>query len=102
MELQELSQLSYGDFKGLLNNSFNITFETNVTLSAELIEATEFNNYSPIERKPFSIMFRTQQKDSYYQQAIFIIEHPQKGEIPMFLSPKGFDAEGMKYEAIFS
>lgn len=102
MELQELSELSYHDFKGFLNQGFNIKFEENITLPAELIEATEFDNYSPLARKPFSIVLRTQQKNEYYPQATFIIEHPEKGEIPMFLSPKGFDNVGMKYEAIFS
>lgn len=102
MELQQLSELSYHDFKGLLNHGFNIKFEENITLPAELIEATEFDNYSPLERKPFSIVLRTQQKNEYYQQATFIIQHPEKGEIPMFLSPKGFDNIGMKYEAVFS
>lgn len=102
MELQELSQLSYHDFNGFLNQEFKIKFEPNVTLPAELIEATEFNNYSPLERKPFSVTFRTQQKNEYYPEATFVIEHPEKGEIPMFLSPKGFDAEGVKYEAVFS
>ena len=47
MELQELANLSCNDFKGYLNQYFNIKFEPTVTLSAELIEAMEFNNYSP-------------------------------------------------------
>ncbi|MDZ7896453.1 MAG: hypothetical protein U5N85_00270 [Arcicella sp.] len=103
MELQELSIISYNDFKGFLNQEFKIKFETNVTLPAVLIEATEFaNNFSPVARKPFSIVLRTQQKNEYYPQATFVIEHPEKGEIPLFLVPKGFDAEGMKYEAVFS
>lgn len=102
MELQELSNISYSDFKGFLNQEFKIKFETNVTLPAELIEATEFDNYSPLERKPFSIVLRTQQKGQYYPQATFVIEHPEKGEIPLFLVPKGFDNVGMKYEAVFS
>lgn len=103
MELQELSTLSYDDFKVFLNQEFKIKFEPTVTLPAELIEATEFaNNYSPLGRKPFSIVLRTQQKNEYYPQATFIIEHPKKGEIPVFLVPKGFDPHGMKYEAVFS
>jgi hypothetical protein len=102
MELQELSTLSYGDFKSFLNKTFQIRFEPTVTLLAELVEAVELQGYSPLERKPFSITFKTSQKNEYYPQATFIIVHPEKGEIPMFLSPKGFDAEGMKYEAVFS
>lgn len=102
MELQILENLSYNDFKGYLNQKFNIKFEQTITLQAELIVAAEFNNYSPLERKPFSIILRTEQKNEYYPQKIFIVEHPEKGELPIFLSPKGFDAKGMMYEAVFS
>jgi hypothetical protein len=102
MESQELATLSYQDFKGFINKTFKIKFEANVTLEAELIEVTEFNNYSPLERKPFSVVFRTNQRDEYYPQATFIIEHPEKGELSMFLSPKGSDSKGMVYEAVFS
>ncbi len=102
MELQGLSELSHEDFNPYLNQSFNIKFDENAILPAELIETQEFNSYSPLERKPFLMVFRTQQKNEYYQQATFVVEHPEKGDIPMFLSPKGFDAVGMKYEAVFS
>ncbi len=102
MELQELSTINYKDFSGFLNQTFNIDFGEEVVLPSELIEATELTGYSPLERKPFSIVFRTQQKSEYYQQATFIIQHPEKGDISMFLSPKGFDNVGMKYEAVFS
>jgi len=102
MELQELSTINFQDFSGYLNQIFNINFGGGVVLPSELIEATELTGYSPLERKPFSIVFRTQQKSEYYQQATFIIQHPKKGDISMFLSPKGFDHVGMKYEAVFS
>jgi hypothetical protein len=102
MELQELSSLSYNDFKEYLNQNFNIRFETTVTLKAELTELKEFDSYSPLERKPFSMIFRTEQKTEYYPQATFIVEHPKNGELPIFLTPKGLDAKGMMYEAIFS
>jgi hypothetical protein len=98
----ELQELTHQDFSQFLNQSFNIKFGENAILPAELIEAQELNGYTPLQRKPFLVVFRTQQKNEYYPQATFIIEHPEKGEIPMFLSPKGFDAEGMKYEAVFS
>jgi hypothetical protein len=102
MELQELSIINYKDFRDYLNQSFNINFGGEVVLPSELVEVTELTGYSPLERKPFSIVFRTEQKSEYYQQATFIIQHPEKGDISMFLVPKGFDNVGMKYEAVFS
>ncbi len=90
------------DFEPYVNQSFQIRFPDGITLPAELIKATEVNSFSPIERKPFSIIFRTAQKTEYYQQAICTLHHPEKGELPLFLVPIGFDNQGMKYEAVFS
>jgi hypothetical protein len=47
-------------------------------------------------------VLRTTQTTGYYQQGIYIIYHPSKGEIYTFLVPLGLDKEGMKYEAVFS
>ena len=102
MELQALSELSLKDFEGYLNQTFQIKFGINTILPAQLIEAKELKGYSPLQRTPFFVVFRTHQKNEYYSEATFIVEHPEKGDILMFLSPKGFDSEGMKYEAVFS
>ncbi len=103
MELQELDSLSLNDFKKFLNQEFEIKFETNITLSAQLIEVDEFSkNYSPLERIPFYIILRTFQKKEYYPQAIYTLMHPILGELPIFFVPKGFDTIGMRYEAVFS
>ena len=98
----ELDKISANDFKPLLNKEINFKISHELNLASELIEVTELTGYSPLERKPFSIMFRTQQKNEYYNQGIFRIEHPQYGNIDLFLTPKGFDGVGMKYEAVFS
>lgn len=97
-----IALLTLNDFDTFLNKVFTIRISDEVLLDAELIELTKFNNYSPLERNPFSIIFRTEQKNEYYQQGIFTIEHPEKGNLELFLTPLGFDSVGMKYEAVFS
>ncbi len=97
-----LDTLSIADFEPYLQTEFSIRFTQEVTLPSLLIEAKTLNTYSELERKPFSLTFRTQQKDTYYNQAIFGLQHPEKGEILMFMVPLGLDSEGMRYEAIFS
>lgn len=94
--------LHVSDFAPLLNHTFPIRFTHEVTLPAELIQVTEVNSYSPVERKPFSLVFRTAQKTEYYQQTICVLQHPEKGDMPIFLVPLGLDPEGMRYEAVFS
>ncbi|MBA4317175.1 MAG: hypothetical protein C0412_02135 [Flavobacterium sp.] len=98
----DIALLTLDDFNPLLNKVFTIRISDEVLLDAELIELTKLNNYSPLERSPFSMVFRTEQKNEYYQQGIFTIVHPQKGNLELFLSPLGFDSVGMKYEAVFS
>jgi hypothetical protein len=98
----ELQELKHQDFDEYINQNLKIKFEEGIILPAELVEVVKFKGYTPLERKPFSLTFRTQQKNEYYEQGIFMVEHPVLGEIPMFLGPKGFDNVGMKYEAVFS
>ncbi|MFH6992851.1 DUF6916 family protein [Flavobacterium sp. FlaQc-48] len=98
----DIALLTLDDFNAFLNKVFTIKISDEIQLNAELIELTKLNNYSPLERNPFSITFRTEQKNEYYEQGIFTIIHPQKGNLELFLSPLGFDNVGMKYEAIFS
>lgn len=98
----DIALLTLNDFDTLLNTVFTISISDEVQLDAELIEVTKLNNYSPLERNPFSIVFRTDQKNEYYEQGIFTILHPEKGDLQLFLSPLGFDDMGMKYEAVFS
>ncbi|MFN8429047.1 MAG: hypothetical protein U0V04_03635 [Spirosomataceae bacterium] len=102
MESVDLSLISNEDFAELLNKEFRIQFEENVILDSELIEITVFKNYSPLTRSPFSLIFRTFQKEKYYPQGVFNIIHPTLGVLSVFMVPKGFDSEGMRYEVVFS
>jgi hypothetical protein len=97
-----LDQLQLSDFTPLLHQTLPLRFTPEVTLPAELVEAREINSYSPAERKPFSLIFRTQQKKEYYQQSTCVVEHPEKGDLTLFLVPLGFDHDGMRYEAVFT
>ncbi|WP_394773001.1 DUF6916 family protein [Flavobacterium sp.] len=98
----DIALLSFNDFNSLLNTIFKIQISDEIQLDAELTEVTELNNYSPLERSPFSLVFRTEQKNEYYEQGIFTIVHPLKGNLDLFLTPIGFDKVGMTYEAVFS
>ncbi len=98
--MNEILQLS--DFAPFIDHEFQISFTPELSLAAILVQAIEFDSYTPANRKPFSLIFRTEQKNEYFAQAIRILHHPQKGEISVFLVPLGPDQLGMRYEAIFS
>lgn len=98
--MNEILHLS--DFAPFIDHEFQISFTPELSLAAILVQAIEFDSYTPANRKPFSLIFRTKQKNEYFAQAIRILHHPQKGEISVFLVPLGPDQLGMRYEAIFS
>jgi hypothetical protein len=98
----DLRLLKAEDFSPYLNQVMYIRFEEGARLPAELLQVTELENYNKLERQPFSIVFKTAQTTAYYQQAIYTIEHPDKGDMEVFLVPLGPGNGGMKYEAVFS
>ena len=55
----------------------------------------------PRSREPFSLLFRGP-LDVVLPQRIYPLEHPDMGRFELFLVPIGPDAEGMRYEAVFS
>lgn len=98
----ELDKITAKDFQPYLKAFMAINFTPEVCLNSELIEITELEGYSPLERLPFSIIFRTKQSKEYYNQGSYTVIHPKLGELCIFLTPLGFDKVGMKYQAIFA
>lgn len=96
-----LQLLTAYDFQSHLGKEFFIHFPNEVT-TAQLLKVVELPPYANLERKPFSIMLQTMQKDHYYQQAIYTIEQTALGSMQIFLVPVGGNEKGMQYEAIFS
>ena len=102
MNLEKESHITAQDFLSYINQSIKIIFEPSVTLDAKIIEVEEkVQNLSDF-RIPFSVVFRTSQKDEYYSQGTYVILHPTKGELHVFLVPIGPDDRGMRYEAVYS
>lgn len=100
--MRDLSKITIEDFQKYKSGHFTIRFTPEVELIAELTEINELKLHSESTRLPFSLIFRTEQKNEYYPQSTFILIHPESGEIPVFMVPIGPDDQGMRYEAIFS
>lgn len=97
-----LQLLQSSDFKPYTGKDFGIRFSNTVTVNATLTEVVDLPAYPHLDRKPFCLLFETKQKDHYYPQAIYPVEHPVLGTLEIFLVPVGFGAEGMQYEVVFS
>jgi len=90
------------DFQPYLNEKMMLKWSEEYVFLADLIQVRAVETYTPIERPPFSIVLRTEQKTQYFEQGICILQHPEKGDLHLFLVPLGLDEVGMKYEAVFS
>lgn len=97
-----LETLTVADFQPYLNHSFPIRFTPEVTLPATLVSVTAWGSKTDKYRQPFTLEFRTAQKGEYYQQGTFVVIHPDAGELPVFLVPIAANAEGARYEAVFT
>ncbi len=97
-----LDQLEISDFSPWLDQPMTIRFTPEASLRANLIQVRQVESYSPLNRQPFAIVFRTDQKTHYFEQAICVLEHPEKGDLPLFFVPVGHDAQGVMYEAVFA
>jgi len=97
-----LDQLKAEQFTGLENTSFSIFFEEDKPMAAQLVKIERLKGDTDLDRTPFSLIFETAQKDSYYQQAIYKITHPQLDEMHLFVVPLGKSKQGMRYEVVFS
>ncbi|GAA4745906.1 DUF6916 family protein [Flavisolibacter ginsenosidimutans] len=96
-----LQLLTASDFQSQVSKDFSIHFPNEVA-TAQLVKVVEMPPYANVERKPFSILLQTTQKDHYYQQAIYTIEQPALGSMQIFLVPVECNEAGMQYEAVFS
>jgi hypothetical protein len=97
-----LDKITRQDFAQYLHQTFYIHAPSLAPIAAELIEVSELSTPPSDRRAPFSIVFRTQQRDQYLIQAIYQVEHAEMGTLDLFLVPLGPDAEGMRYEAVFA
>lgn len=98
----ELQLLTASDFQLQMTKAFFIRFSDQIVGTAELEKVVTLPAYSTLERKPFSIMLQTTQKNHQYQQGIYTVEQASLGTMEIFLVPVGCNEKGLRYEAVFS
>jgi hypothetical protein len=99
-------RLKYSDFEPLLNQTFQIEYGNGETLPVTLAEVAPGKNPSSTDENgepyyPFSLIFQSGITD-YLPQAAYRIEHDQLGSHDIFIVPLGPNAQGMRYQAVFS
>jgi len=102
MDAYDLSKITIDDFSKYLHQTMDVQFTDTQATPAVLTKVTALDSYTPIERSPFSLELQTRGDYTNRQQGIYPILHPDIKELNLFLVPIGPDANGMRYEAVFS
>jgi hypothetical protein len=96
----DLATLTAADFEPLLHERFRIAAGPAEPFEAELIEVSE-TGADGSSRPQFSVLFRGGPSPPLPQR-IYAVEHEQLGRLDLFLVPRGPDATGERYEAVFA
>ena len=98
-----LDKLTSADFTPHVNDTFAVHYnEDEAPLTVELLEVNELKGEDDSKRRPFSLIFRSDNPEQFLQQAIYTLKHDELGEMGLFMVPLGPDEQGMRYEVLFT
>ena len=104
--MSRIEWLTHDDFAGRVGDRFALSVPDGSSLAVELVEVTESAELGGVGpdgqvRHQFSLVFRGPPEPAM-AQSIYQLDHEDLGELELFLVPIGPDADGMRYEAIFT
>jgi hypothetical protein len=97
-----LDEFTLDRFTPLVGQAFEIEVDGEA-LEATLIEATDLREVQGAGRmsRQFSLVWRGP-RALRLEQRIYAVRHPSLGRMELFLVSLGADAQGMRYEAVFT
>jgi hypothetical protein len=97
-----VTEFSLGRFEPFLGQAFEIG-EGPGAVSAVLIDAINLREAQGVGylSRQFSLVWRGP-RNARLEQGIYPVRHPELGTMELFLVCIGPDAEGMRYEAVFT
>jgi hypothetical protein len=96
-----LETLTKETWKTYLDGTFQVYIDAARSLDMRLAEVSGYGRRPDAKREAYSLVFRGPMKPLLMQR-IYSIRHEQMGQLEIFLVPIGPDADGMRYEAIFT
>ena len=101
-------QLVSDVFAPHVGETFEVRLQSGEAFDVVLTECEEATYGDPddlrerLGRVPFSLVFRSSDRERYAPQQTLTLSHPELGDLEVFLVPLGPDDTGMRYEAVFS
>ena len=104
--MAETAWFTYDDFADRVGDEFRVRVPEGHEVTLVLGEATEGSapggtGPDGVDRQQFSLVFRCP-AGHRLSQGIWELEHDDLGELALFLVPIEPDAEGARFEAVFS
>lgn len=102
-----LDTFTVDTFAGRLGDTFRVRLDGSRAAEVKLVEARPLTSESAERwaaggrRAPFALVF-VGGRDAAFPQRMYPVEHDGVGRFDLFLVPIGPDAEGMRYEAVFT
>lgn len=92
------------DFAGRIGERFRMQLGGGQAVELELVEARDKGRTAigGPDRSCFALLFRSPGEKRFAPQSTYSVEHEALGALEMFLVPRGPDALGMTYEAIYN
>lgn len=94
-----IEDLTVETFEDRVGDGFRLVADDG-TLDLSLVECERLREAAR-EREPFSLVFLGPSEPILPQQ-IYRLEHDELGELEIFLVPIAQDADGTRYEAVFT
>jgi hypothetical protein len=91
------------DFRRHVGTKFGVRVETPRPLELELTEVKDYNpgGGEPGGMERFSLYFEGP-GDIMLKQGTLTLDHPEMGELMLFMVPIGRDERGFRYEVVFN
>jgi len=97
-----LDRLTCGDFSALVGEPFEVTASDGERLELVLIEVSTGGSAPPgAARIPFAVQWRGP-GHRLLPQGIYPFDHAALGRLELFVVPIAKEADGFRYEAVFS
>jgi hypothetical protein len=98
-----LEHFTVDTFAGRVGEAFHIVASEDVAIEAVVVEVQTWGEESARGRgrQPFGVVFRGP-RQPVLPQRTYRVEHREIGTFDLFIVPIGPDADGMRYEAVFS
>lgn len=96
---RDLGLLCAADFQAVAGTDFQVSVGQSRTLELRLVEVVEFGEH-PGQRRPFILRFQGP-PGPVLAQVVHRLEHPDMGELELFLGAVSNDADVTIYEAVF-